>query len=115
MNEEILTGKITNTELGYEDHGIFTCFLHIEGDGWGCGFGGYSLDSPDKTLQRRKGTAEGMEAIIQIIRTLDVNSWEKVKGQYVRVVLKDRRIKKIGHIIKDNWFSFEDFFNQERS
>ena len=46
---EIKNARITRTTLGVEDHGILTAFLHLEGDGWGIGFGGYALDEPRKT------------------------------------------------------------------
>lgn len=42
MTTEILNAKITNTKLG-EDHGCLTANLFLEGDGWGCTFGGLLL------------------------------------------------------------------------
>ena len=110
MEKEILTAKIVGTSFGREDHGIMTFFIHVEGDGWGCGFGGYALDKWDAQKKKRVGTAEGMESLIRIMETLEVDSWEKVKGQYVRVVLEDHAIKKLGHVIKDKWFSFSDVY-----
>ena len=40
--KEILNGRIKSTFLGREDHGILTAYLQIEGESWGCGFGGLS-------------------------------------------------------------------------
>lgn len=40
---EILNAKITSTKLG-EEHGCLTAMLYLNGEGWGCGFGGYCLD-----------------------------------------------------------------------
>lgn len=45
-------------------------------------------------------------AIAGILRTLGVDSWEKLPGCYCRV-LRDRprdKIAQIGHFIKDKWF-----------
>lgn len=42
--------KIKSTMLGFEDHGIMTCFLQLEQASSGQCFGGYRLDAPkDKT------------------------------------------------------------------
>ena len=110
MNNEVYTAQVVGTELGREDHGIMTCFLNLKGDGWGCSFGGYALDECDIEKKKRVGTAEGMECIIRILQTVEVNSWEKLNGQYVRVKFKGQMIEKIGHVIKDKWFSFSDCF-----
>ena len=39
--------KIKSTKLGYEDHGILTCFLILEQESSSQGFGGYRLDAPE--------------------------------------------------------------------
>ena len=109
---EILIGKIISTKLG-EEHGCLTADLIIEGDGWGCGFGGYCLDhwfsDPGKY-----DSSDGYGAIIELMKTLEVDSWEQLRGQYVRVVSKGwgEKIDKIGHLMKDKWFSFKDYFEQ---
>ena len=41
MNKTIETVKITKTFLGREDHGILTCYLTVEGDGFEVSIGGY--------------------------------------------------------------------------
>lgn len=48
------------------------------------------------------------------MKTLEVDSWEQLKGQYVRIVSKGwgEKIDKIGHLMKDKWFSFKDYFEQ---
>lgn len=110
MNTE--NAQITSTRLGYEDHGILTCFIFLDGKGWGGGFGGYALDNFDKSLDRRVATEAGFEAIAQLLRTLEAKNWEDLKGTHVRVETPKwgAKITKIGHLIKDQWFSFEEFF-----
>jgi hypothetical protein len=46
------------------------------------------------------------------MKTLEVESWEDLKGQYVRVEFEDRggKILRIGHLMKDKWFSFKEYF-----
>ena len=50
------------------------------------------------------------------MEALEVRNWEDLKGQYVRVVSQGwgGKITKIGHLIKDKWFSFEEFFEKHK-
>ena len=83
MDTEIINGKITSTKLGQE-HGCLTADLMIEGDGWGCGFGGYCLDHWYANIGKHSST-DGYGAIIELMKTLEVEQWEDLKGQFVRV------------------------------
>ena len=113
---EIVNARITDTKLGYQDHNIFTCELCLQGDGWGCWYGGYALDNYSKELNKRIATKQGFQAIIELMETLEVRSWEDLKGQYIRIESQGwgGRATKIGHLIKDKWFSFEDFFEKQK-
>lgn len=109
---EIKNAIIQNTHLGFEDHGVFTCYLWLDYGGIQQSFGGYSLDTPVKKLTGgypyRRGTDYGMEFINLVLRTVGVEKWEDLKGKYIRVCtptgLGSGPIIKIGHIIKDIWF-----------
>lgn len=116
MENKIENVIITNTQLGYEEHGIFTCMLFVKGDGWGCGFGGYALDTFEKETDERVATKQGFQTIIEILKTLELEKWEDLKGQYVRVETQGwgGKITKIGHLIKNKWFSFEEHFNKNK-
>lgn len=48
------------------------------------------------------------------MKTLEVESWEALKGKYVRVEIEGccGKILRIGHLMKDKWFSFKDYFGQ---
>ena len=115
MKTEIENVKITSTQLGYEDHGIFTCNLILDGYGWGCSFGGYALDTYNKEQKQRVATIQGFQAIIELMKALEVKNWEDLKGQYIRVEHQGwgGKITKVGHLIKNKWFSFEEFFKTE--
>lgn len=106
--ETMENGKITSAFLGKEDHGIFTIMLTIQGDGWGQGFGGYNL-----------GNSHGYKSckiIKDLLDIFEVNSWNKLEGQFCRVIRDGNPftspIVKIGNIVKDKWFSFESYFNK---
>lgn len=109
---EVKNAKIRKTTLGIEDHGILTCYVHLEGDGWGVGFGGFTLDGPIKRgneFSHREGTAYGMEFINRVLKTLEINSWEKLPGAIVRCKSEGwgGRCLAIGHPLKEQWFEPE--------
>lgn len=100
---EIKNAKITGTSLGIEDHGIMTSHLYLEWDGACIGFGGYVLSGES-----------GIAYIEEILNVVGVNSWEELKGQYVRVEIGGIGTKatRIGNLIKDKWLSNNEFFNK---
>ena len=51
---------------------------------------------------------------MELLSTLEVNQWEELEGQYIRVKTEKQKIVAVGHLIKDKWFSFEEFFNGEK-
>ncbi len=95
----ILNGQITETALGYDKNGVLTSYFSIKGDGWDGGFGLFPLEG-----------AKGLAAIEELLKTLDVGRWENLKGQFIRVVVFNNKLVKIGNLIQDKWFSFEEFF-----
>ena len=104
-----VNGKIHSTMLGIEDHGIMTFFINVDFDGGGQGFGGYALDGKAGKV----GHSKSIQAIRQILQTVDVMKWEDLKGKYVRI-RKEKEyggpIKAIGHIMENRWFDIEEFF-----
>ena len=74
-------GKIESVNLGYEDHGILTCWLHFDFGGAGQGFGGYCLDIYDEKKGKRIGQAAGMDFIVRILEACGVDSWEELPGK----------------------------------
>lgn len=116
MNKtEILNAKITSTKLG-EDHGYLTANLFVEGGGWACTFGGYCLDH---WFAEAGGysSSDGYGAIIELMKALEVESWEELNGKYVRVEIEGwgGNIIRIGHLMKDKWFSFKDYFDKVKA
>lgn len=112
MNRTIENVKITKTFLGREDHGILTCYLTVEGDGFGVSIGGYSLEKYDEN--KRKSVA-CFELIDRILEVVGVSAWEELQGKYIRIKSRGYggRITKIGNITKDDWLDFDTFFEEE--
>jgi hypothetical protein len=107
LASRIENARITSTSLGYEDHGIMTAFVYLEGDGWGVGFGGYALDGYDKDARQRwAANGFGLEFIRAVMRVAGVEQWEKLPGKVVRVDTEGAggRALRLGHFLKDDWF-----------
>ena len=113
----IENARITKTMLGVEDHGIFTWNIFVELENGRCMYGGYTLDKFDKETGERTLTAKGAQSIAELMRTIGVESWEKVKGRFIRCENEGigGRITRIGHLMEDKWFSFEEFFKEGES
>jgi hypothetical protein len=99
MKRETRNARIRRTTLGYEDHGILTCYLHMEWSGGGQGFGGYAM---------KGGNGYGANFIDRILKTVGVEAWEDLPGKHIRIDHEHTKIHRIGHIIEDKWFSPED-------
>lgn len=112
MATEILNAKITGTKLG-EEHGCLTAEIFLEGEHWACAFGGYCLDHWFADIGEHTST-DGYGAIIELMKTLEIESWEQLNGQYVRVESEGwgSNVARIGHLIKDRWFSWKEYFNK---
>jgi len=103
--------QIESTMLGYEDHGIMTCFLHLKQDGTGQGFGGYGLDNrPAKDKDghrfgdRRPSKLAGFW-VKRILEVVGVDKWEDLVGKHIRVDGEEWGvINGIGNITKNKWF-----------
>jgi hypothetical protein len=112
---EIKNAKITSTMFGREDHGIMTFMIFVEFDGCrGCGIGGYALDQYDRVTKTRVYSPKSMEVISKILEVVGVDSWEDLKGKYIRI--KDNgwgsTIDEIGNLMENKWFNIRDFFSE---
>ena len=112
MNNTIENVKITSTFLGREDNGILTCYLTVEGNGFGVSIGGYCLDKYDEHKNKR---VVCFELIDRILEVTGVNRWEELQGKHIRVKSNGlgRRVTKIGNLIKEDWLDFDTFFKEE--
>jgi len=104
---------IKSTHLGNEDHGILSAYLRCEGDSTGIAVGGYALDSYDEEKKQRIGTAYGLDHLLQILRVVGAESWEKIAGRQVMVLFWagdgwGSKAVGIAHPIEDRVLIFED-------
>lgn len=79
-----LLAVIRSTKLGYEDHGMLTCYIELDfGDTSRQAFGGWSMDAWDPDSGTRKGIAVGVDMLIGILRVVGVDTWEQLVGKTV--------------------------------
>lgn len=105
----IENARIRATMLGYEDHGILTGGITVEGSGWGVTLGGFRLDSPpDNTPNVACG-----KFIKSVLRTVGVEKWEDLPGKFIRVETAGAgsTVTKFGHLIEDKWCDLREVFN----
>lgn len=109
---------VESTMLGTEVHGIVIASLHFTHDHWHQGSGAYCLDTPykeDGVFVERRGTAAGMDYIMQLMWVCGVEKWESIKG-CTMVVLREGsdygEIKGLAHPLEDRIFIFQDHFEK---
>jgi len=95
-------GRIKKAFLGFEDHGILTCSLQIEGEHWEQSFGSYCTGA---SISREPTSVLGWEIIRRILLTLDVDEWGNLPGTVLRLKREKGLIVAIGHIFKNQWFN----------
>lgn len=79
-------GKVTETFLGIEDHGVFTAFVHVDYGGSRQGIGGHSLAAEDPKTHKLKHKADASVFITGVLRAAGVDSWERLRGRVVYVL-----------------------------
>ena len=79
--------KVESASLEIKERGILNFWVHVAyEDGFNQGVGGLALDTWNKDLERRVGTAYGCEMIRQLLLFFGVNNLTEAKGQVVYVV-----------------------------
>ena len=116
---EIKNAKITGTSITMGDHGCLTFRVWLEGEGWGCGFGGYCIGHGYEGAKEDEFIAEngdGLVAMMRIMNTVGVDEWEDLKNKYVRCKVNGigDGVDEIGHITSEKWFNIRKFFEERR-
>lgn len=114
---EIKNAIIKKVDLSTENHSSAVLSIVLEGDGWGCTYGGYCLGHGGTYLKREEidASGKGFESILQIMWTLGTDSLFNLQGKYCRVATNGwgSTVKIIGNLIKDRWFDYGSFFEKE--
>lgn len=108
---------IESADLSMENHGCLDMTLCLSGQVNVC-FGGYVLGKGYLGAEDDcwEGSAAGLEYIMRIMDVVGVESFQDLKGKYVRVAHKGigSSVKIIGNITKEKWFDAESFFKDKK-
>ena len=108
---------IESADLSMENYGCLDMTLRLSGQVNVC-FGGYALGKGYLGAKDDywKGSAAGLEYIMRIMDVVGVESFQDLKGKYVRVAHKGlgSSVKIIGNITKEKWFDAESFFKDKK-
>lgn len=110
---------IEECNIGISDRGTLRASILLKfGDGsTHQGFGCDTLYL-NKSFTHHKIESMAGHFIYRIMEVADVENWNDLVGKSLRFVHTDElnpRIKEIGHIIKDDWFSFDEFKDLNQS
>lgn len=112
---KIENAKITKVDLSMADHGCLYTEIFIEGNGWGCVYGGFKIGSGYLGAKEFKGYESGIEYIMRIMDTVGVSKYNQMVGKFIRVATMGlgNTIKIIGNIVEDKWFDAKSFFKDK--
>ena len=100
MGVETKNAVITHTMIGFQEHyRVLTYSIGLDFGGILQNAGGICLGNEDKP------TLLFAEHFVGILKALGVGEWEKLPGTPCRAVFDGSGVYKIGHFIKDQWFS----------
>lgn len=111
---EITNAVIKSASITTGDRGFLDCWLSLDYDGTGQGFGGYVLYIPKSFDYHRLESCAGHH-IFRIMEIAGVTEWDDIKGKTIRVKHTWTKVFAIGHIIKDDWFAPDEDYRQIRN
>ena len=109
---ETLNARIKDTKLGFIGNDILTFDLVLDIQGGGAVVvGGWAMAEYDKNKQKIVGTAYGTSVIMRILQVVGVDTWEQLKGKYIRIkdCHLDDRVTAIGNLMEEEWINFDTF------
>lgn len=113
METEIKNAVIKKAEISTGDRGCLDAWLELDYGGTCQGFGGYALYLPKSWTHHNVLSVAGHH-IYRIMELAGVEKWSQLPGKTIRVEGGWSSIKRIGHIIKDDWYSPEADFSKVR-
>jgi hypothetical protein len=111
MTSIIENGRITGVEIQFDRGFALSCWVHIEFDGSGQGFGGYVLggnpfDQSAVCARHDEQANFAADFIGGVMACADVERLSDAKGNVIRVRRDEHfgPIVAIGHPFKDRWY-----------
>jgi hypothetical protein len=112
---DIENAEITDVSLNMNEHDCLVLCMALNGNKWGCLYGGYKLGQGHLGADKFIGSKDGLEAIMRIMDVVGVSDLTDMEGKYVRVATRGLglSVKIIGNIIIDRWFDYGTFFEKK--
>lgn len=112
MEEEIKNAKIKSYQFDTE-RGL-TMWIDLDYGGSGQGFGGHLLyPTYDVGNKVRKGHGFCGHFVVKVLEVTECSDLKDIVGKCVRVKRTGSKVKSIGHIIEDKWFTPSEEFDVE--
>ena len=118
---EIVNAKIVKTKLGLESEiGVYSWGITLETPEFHAMYGGYRIDCRDEKTGGIQGDRLGLTSIIKLLEALEIDTWEELKGAYVRVQLETDylhgcKLIAVGHLMKNKWFNISEFYEKNQN
>lgn len=114
---EIKNARIESASIRFDRGCFLSVTLGLNYGGSGQGFGGYVLGA--KTGQGAKAEAANREGfaglfIVRVMEIAGVDDWSDLVGKTIRAEASFSDVRRIGHILKDDWFSPAEEFKKLR-
>lgn len=106
---------IKSASIEIEDHGILSGWLYLDYGDSGQGFGGYALYLPKSYNHHILNVGYAGHWIYRVLEIAGVNKWSDLPGKTIRVKCDWNKIRSIGHIIKDDWFTPDEEFHPQKT
>lgn len=111
MSVETKNAVIEAARIGLNERGFLECDLTLNYGGSCQGFGGFALHLPQHYTHHTLNTAAG-EYIMNVLKIADVDDFARLVGRCIRVSADWKKVYKIGHIVREEWFDPAAMFAQ---
>lgn len=113
---KIINMIVRNANISMKECGAVELLMTIEGAGYVCIYGGYVIGHGYLGAKDFSGSDMGMESILRIMDVVGVETFNDIKGKYIRAAFKGlgSSVKIIGNILEDKWFDIESFFEDKQ-
>lgn len=110
----IENARINDVSLSMEHRGRLELHLFLDVPGGEVIYGGFPIGLGCLGSGHFEGLDYGVEALMIIMDTVGVSSFEDLKDKYIRVAYNKKfEVKFIGNILKERWFNVKEFISEK--
>lgn len=112
---EIQNARIESASIRFDRGTFLSIWLGLDYGGTGQGFGGFVLGAKtDGSAKAAAGNREAYAAlfIVRVMEIAGVDDWSDLVGKTIRAEANHSNVRRIGHILKDDWFCPSEEFEK---